>query len=238
MITQFSRTELILGKSSIENLSRAHVAVFGIGGVGGSAAEALVRAGVGAVTIVDNDTISLTNLNRQLVALHSNIGMLKTDAMKSRLLDINPDARVIDRNMFFSAETAEQFDFSQYDYVLDAIDTVSSKLLLIESCQSAKTPIISSMGTGAKLDPTQLEITDIYKTSGCPLARIMRKELRKRGVKSLTVVYSPEEPTAPQAENEEETTRRSIPGTVSFVPPVAGYILAGKVIRDIAGVTV
>lgn len=234
MINEFSRTELLLGADGMEKLKRARVAVFGIGGVGGYAVEALARAGIGALDLIDNDVISLTNINRQIIALHSTVGLPKTDVMAARVKDINPECEVRTYQTFYSPDTAEQFDFAQYDYIIDAIDTVTGKLALAVNAQKANTPIISSMGTGNKLDPTAFTVTDIYKTSFCPLARIMRKELRKRGIERLKVVYSQEEALTPEGVTEElPQGRRSIPGSVSFVPSAAGLILAGEVIKDI-----
>lgn len=234
MINEFSRTELLLGADGMEKLKRARVAVFGIGGVGGYAVEALARAGIGALDLIDNDVISLTNINRQIIALHSTVGLPKTDVMAARVKDINPECEVRTYQMFYGPDTAEEFDFAQYDYIIDAIDTVTGKLALAVNAQKANTPIISSMGTGNKLDPTAFTVTDIYKTSFCPLARIMRKELRKRGIERLKVVYSEEEALTPEGVTEElPQGRRSIPGSVSFVPSAAGLILAGEVIKDI-----
>ena len=234
MINEFSRTELLLGADGMEKLKRARVAVFGIGGVGGYAIEALARAGIGALDLIDNDVISLTNINRQIIALHSTVGLPKTDVMAARVKDINPECEVRTYQTFYGPDTAEQFDFAQYDYIIDAIDTVTGKLALAVNAQKANTPIISSMGTGNKLDPTAFTVTDIYKTSFCPLARIMRKELRKRGIERLKVVYSQEEALTPEGVTEElPQGRRSIPGSVSFVPSAAGLILAGEVIKDI-----
>ena len=229
MSHQFSRTELLLG--DINKLKNCRVAVFGIGGVGGHAVEALVRCGVGEIDIIDNDTVSLTNLNRQIFALHSTLGRPKVEVAKERLCDINPDVKINSHNLFFTPDT--EFDFSQFDYVIDAIDTVTSKIALVELCQKAGVPIISSMGTGNKLDPTKFEVADIYKTSVCPLARVMRCELKKRGVKRLKVVYSKEEPIKPSESDEDKGVRRSIPGSVSFVPSTAGLILAGEVVKDL-----
>ena len=234
MINEFSRTELLLGADGMEKLKRARVAVFGIGGVGGYAVEALARAGIGALDLIDNDVISLTNINRQIIALHSTVGLPKTDVMAARVRDINPECEVRTYQTFYGPDTAEEFDFAQYDYIIDAIDTVTGKLALAVNAQKANTPIISSMGTGNKLDPTAFTVTDIYKTSFCPLARIMRKELRKRGIERLKVVYSEEEALTPEGVTEElPQGRRSIPGSVSFVPSAAGLILAGEVIKDI-----
>ncbi len=234
MSEEFSRTELIFGKEAMERLASSRVAVFGIGGVGGHALEALVRNGIGAADIIDNDTVSLSNLNRQIIALHSTVGMYKTDAAEARMLDIDPDCRITKHNIFYSPETATQFDLTQYDYIIDAIDTVSSKIELIVRAAECGTPIISSMGAGNKLDPTRFEVTDIYKTSVCPLAKVMRYELKRRGVEKLRVVYSREQPVKPRANTEELSAYgRHIPGSCSFVPSAAGLILAGEVIKDL-----
>lgn len=234
MINEFSRTELLLGADGMEKLKKSRVAVFGIGGVGGYAVEALARAGVGALDLIDNDVVGTTNINRQIIALHSTVGQPKVEVMAARVKDINPDCTVMTYQCFYGPDTAKTFDFTQYDYIIDAIDTVTGKLALVTRAQSAGTPIISSMGTGNKLDPTAFIVTDIYKTSFCPLARIMRKELRKRGIDSLKVVYSEEEALTPEGETEElPQGRRSIPGSVSFVPSAAGLILAGEVIKDL-----
>ena len=231
----FDRTRLVLGAEALNKLKNARVAVFGLGGVGGAAVEALARSGVGALDLIDNDTVAVTNLNRQLIAVHSTLGMPKTEAAKARVLDINPDCRVTVRNTFFLPENANEFDFTVYDYVVDAVDTVAAKLCLAERCLLAGTPIVSSMGTGNKTDPTKLEITDIYKTSVCPLARVMRYECRKRGIKHLKVLYSREEPIAPktgEVAQTEETGRRSTPGSTAFVPPAAGFIIAAEAVKD------
>lgn len=233
MIGQFSRTELLFGAEAMEKLKNAHVAVFGIGGVGGHLAEALVRGGVGKLTLVDNDTVALTNLNRQMVATHSTLGMQKTEAAKKRLLDINPDAEIICRDVFFTPQTAGEFDFSQYDYVADAIDTVAGKIELIVRCKAAGTPILCAMGAGNKLDPTAFRVADISKTSVCPLARAMRIQLRKKGINHVKVVYSTEVTLTP-AETEEVSAKRQTPGSTSFVPSVAGLIMAGEILKDIA----
>ncbi len=233
MIHQFSRTELLLGEEALERLKKARVAVFGVGGVGGYAVEALARSGVGALDLIDNDTVALSNLNRQIIALHSTIGQHKVDVAKARVHDINPDCEVRVYKTFYLPETAEEFNFSVYDYVIDAIDTVKGKLGLAQQAQDAGTPIISSMGAGNKLDPTAFEVADIYKTSVCPLARVMRCECRKRGIKKLKVVYSKEVPVRPKTVSEETGVRRDIPGSLAFVPSVAGLILAGEVIKDI-----
>jgi tRNA A37 threonylcarbamoyladenosine dehydratase len=241
MLNQFSRSELLFGKDAMERLYRSRVAVFGIGGVGGYAAEALTRSGIGTLDLIDNDRVSLTNLNRQIFATRKTVGMYKADVAKERLLEINPDAAVNIYKIFYSPETAAQFDFSLFDYVVDAIDTVTGKLALAEQAQRAGTPIISCMGAANKLDPTAFEVADIYDTSVCPLARVMRSELRKRGIRSLKVVYSKEPPLTPgkfpsDTAGEECTLRRQIPGSNAFVPPVAGFILAGEVVKDLAGI--
>ena len=232
----YARTQLLLGKEGMEKLRCARVAVFGLGGVGGYVVEALARCGVGALDLVDHDTISLTNINRQILATRQTLGLSKAQAAADRVHAIDPQIRVSPIQAFYSPDTADQFDFSQYDYVIDAIDTVTGKLALITAAKAAGTPIISSMGTGNKLDPTKFQIADISKTSVCPLARIMRKECAKRGIRSLKVLFSTEDP-APLLEDagEEELPegRRSLPGSVAFVPSVAGLIIAGEVIRDL-----
>ena len=236
----FSRTQLLLGQEAMEKLSRSRVAVFGIGGVGGYAVEALARSGIGALDLIDSDRVCLTNLNRQLHATRKTIGQYKVDAAEARVLDINPDCRVRKYRAFFLPETRDQFDFSQYDYVIDAIDTVAGKLSLVEAAAAAGTPIICSMGAGNKTDPTAFRVADIYETSVCPLARVMRSECRKRGILCLKVVFSTEPPIRPadngsvQPPCEEECgARRAIPGSVAFVPAVAGLILAGEVVKDL-----
>lgn len=237
MADQYSRTRLVLGETGLERLRNARVILFGLGGVGGYAAEALARAGIGHMDLVDNDTISLTNLNRQLLATHSTIGKYKVDVAAERIRDIDPTIAVRSFRTFYLPETADQFDFSQYDYVLDAIDTVTGKLALIAQAKTAGTRVISCMGTGNKLDATAFRVADISKTSGCALARIMRKECAKRGIKGVKVVYSEELPAEPQGEPEpipEGSTRRSIPGSTPFVPGVAGLIMAGEVIKELA----
>ncbi|MGN1329644.1 MAG: ThiF family adenylyltransferase [Eubacterium sp.] len=233
MPNQFSRTELLLGKEAVEKLSKSRVAVFGVGGVGGYAVEALVRSGLGNIDIIDNDTVSLTNLNRQIIALHSTVGKYKVDVLSDRIKDINPNCNVRAYKTFYTPETAGEFDFSDYDYVVDAIDTVKGKIELVMQAKAAGTPIISSMGAGNKLDPTAFEVADISKTSVCPLARVMRYELRKRGVNHLKVVYSKETPVTPNESDEEIAGRRQIPGSTAFVPSAAGLIIAGEVIKDI-----
>lgn len=231
MDNEFSRTELIFGEEAMEKLSRARVAVFGIGGVGGYAAEALARSGIGALDIIDSDKVSLSNINRQIIALHSTVGEYKVDAAEKRILDINPNIKLRKYNVFFTKENSDEFDFSEYDYIVDAIDTVSGKIELVMKAEDSGTPIISSMGAGNKLDPTMFEIADIYKTSVCPLARVMRTELKKRGIKKLKCVYSKEQPITVQ---EEYDGKKRIPGSCAFVPSVAGLIIAGEVIKDIA----
>ncbi len=233
----FSRTRLLLGNEAMENLKNAHVAVFGMGGVGGYVVEALARSGVGELTLVDHDTVSITNINRQILATRDTVGMEKADAAKQRVLSIRPEINVNAITKFYGPDTAAEFDFTQYDYVVDAIDTVTGKLALVTAAQAAGTPIISSMGTGNKLDPTRFQIADISKTSVCPLARVMRKECAKRGIKHLKVLFSTEDPipSDPSTLTDEELPegRRSLPGSVAFVPSVAGLILAGEVINDL-----
>ena len=227
---------MLLGAQAFEKLSRARVAVFGIGGVGGYVCEALARSGIGELDLFDRDTVSLSNINRQIIALSSTIGVYKTEAAAKRARDISPDIKVNTHNIFYTAENADEYDLSVYDYVVDAVDTVSAKLELIVRAQKAGTPIISSMGAGNKLDPTAFEITDIYKTSVCPLARVMRRELKARGIKHLTVVYSKEEPKRPAEEKKDPETGKVIPASIAFVPSAAGLIIASRVVRDIAGV--
>lgn len=231
----FSRAELLLGEEALEKLRSARVALFGIGGVGSFAVEALARGGVGHITLVDGDTVSITNINRQLIALHSTVGKEKTAVMAERIADISPETEVETYPVVYGAENRDLLDFSIYDYVIDAIDTVTSKLILIEEAKKAGVPVISCMGTGNKFHPERFEVTDISKTSVCPLAKVMRKELKVRGIKNVKVVYSKEEPQKPAAST--ETGKRQIPGSLSFVPPVAGLLLAGEVIRHIAGIT-
>lgn len=230
----FSRTGLLLGAAAMEKLKNSTVAVFGLGGVGGYVVEALARSGIGALVLVDHDTISLTNINRQILAAHSTVGMDKAEVAKARVLDINPEIRVTAQKVFYGPDTAQAFDFSQYDYVVDAIDTVTGKLALVTAAQAAGTPIISCMGTGNKLDPSKFQIADISKTSVCPLARVMRKECAKRGIKHLKVLFSTEDPLSPDLITEElPEGRRSLPGSVAYVPSVAGLMIAGAVIRDL-----
>jgi len=232
MKEQYSRTALLFGEAAVERLRASRVAVFGIGGVGGAAAEALARAGVGEIDLIDSDCVSESNINRQIIALHSTVGRPKTEVCAERIADIDPDTRVNLHNMFFLPENCGEIDFSAFEYVIDAIDTVSGKLSIIECAVRAGVPVISSMGTGNKVDPSALRVSDIYKTSVCPLAKVMRRELRARGIKKLPVVWSPEEPR--QTSVPGEAGRRAIPASCSFVPPVAGYILAGEVIRHLA----
>ena len=229
----FIRSEMLYGENSTAILGDAKVAVFGIGGVGSYVCEALARCGIGNLTLIDNDTVSFSNINRQLVALHSTVGKYKTEIMAERIKDINPSCNVTPLNMFYTPES--DFDISSFDYIVDAIDTVSSKIHLAVLCQEKNIPLISCMGAGNKLDPTAFKVTDIFKTSGCPLARVMRKELKARGVKKLKVVYSTEEPITP-VPLEETEGRRQTPGSCAFVPSVAGLICAGEVIKDIVGI--
>lgn len=228
-MSEFSRSALLLGDAAMERLQKAHVAVFGVGGVGAACAEALARGGIGQMTLVDDDEVSLSNINRQFPALHSTLGQKKAEVMQARILDINPRAAVHARCEFFSAETADAFDFSAYDHIVDAIDTVSSKLLLIERAHQMHIPIISALGAGNKMDPTRFQAADLYETSVCPLARVLRSQLKKRGILAHRVVYSTEPPLQPReilCEN-----GRHLPGSLSFVPPVMGMILAGEVIK-------
>lgn len=248
MQSQFSRTQLLLGREGMERLAKARVAVFGVGGVGGYVVEALARSGVGALDLIDDDKVCLTNLNRQIIATYQTIGKYKVDVAKARVLDINPKADVKIYKTFYTPDTAGEFDFTQYDYVVDAIDTVTGKIELVMQAKAANTPIISSMGAGNKLDASALEVADIYKTSVCPLARVMRRELKKRGVKKLKVVYSKEEALTPIDDEEIScrkncvcppgterkcTVRRQVPGSTAFVPAAAGLIIAGEVVRDL-----
>lgn len=238
---QFVRTEMLLGADAMKKLKNAHVAVFGVGGVGGYVVEALARSGIGKFDLIDNDTVALSNLNRQIIATHSSIGKYKVDVMKERILDICPNADVNVHKCFFLPENSGEFDFSKYTYIVDAIDTVTAKIELIVKATEKNVPIISSMGTGNKLDPTKLEVTDIYKTEMCPLARVMRTELKKRGIKKLKVVYSKEQPIKIQKKEIHQITSsnqgriKDVPGSVAFVPSVAGLIIAGEVIRDVKG---
>ncbi len=237
MLHRFSREELLLGPENLEKLKRAHVAVFGAGGVGGYAIEALARSGIGALTLVDGDKISLTNLNRQILALESTLGLWKAHVAATRVREINPECRVTALPTFFTSENAGDFSFCQYDYVVDAIDMVTSKLLLIEKSREAGTPILSCMGTGNKFDPMSFQVADISETSVCPLARIMRKELKKRGIDHVKVVFSPEKPEQPVSPADEckNASGRPVPGSLAFVPAAAGLLLAAEVVQDLIG---
>lgn len=250
MLNRFSRTQLIFGKEAMEKLAHSRVAVFGIGGVGGYTVEALARSGIGTLDLIDDDKVCLTNINRQIYATRKTVGKYKVDVAKERILDINPEAVVNCHQTFYMPDTKDQFDFSQYDYVVDAIDTVTGKIELVLQAQKAGTPIMSSMGAGNKVNPEMFEVADIYDTSVCPLAKVMRRELKKRNVKSLKVVYSKEKPIRPEEDLEIScrtncicppgtdrtcTVRREIPGSNAFVPSVAGLIIAGEVIKDILG---
>lgn len=249
MLNQFSRTQLLLGKENMEKLYGARVAVFGIGGVGGYAVEALARSGIGSFVLVDDDKVCLTNLNRQVIATRKTVGKYKADVMKDRILEINPHAQVEVRKCFYLPETADSFDFSEYNYVIDAVDTVTAKLEIVMQAQKRNVAVISCMGAGNKLDPTKFQVADIYQTTMCPLAKVMRHECRKRGIKHLKVVYSTEKPIRPLEDmsiscrthcicppgaQHKCTERRDIPGSIAFVPSVAGLILAGEVIKDLA----
>lgn len=251
MLNQFSRTQLLLGESAMQELANKRVAVFGIGGVGGYACEALVRSGIGAFDLIDDDKVCLTNLNRQIIATRKTVGKYKTEVMKERMLEINPNVDVRIHNCFFLPKNADKFPFDEYDYIIDAVDTVTAKISIIMKANELGIPVISSMGAGNKLDPTAFMVADIYKTRVCPLAKVMRRELKKRGVKKLKVVYSEEQPTrpiedmsiscrtnciCPPGAEHKCTERRDIPGSVAFVPSVVGLIIAGEVIKDIAGV--
>lgn len=251
MPDQFSRSQLLLGKEAMEKIRRASVAVFGVGGVGSYAVEALARGGVGSLALFDDDLVCLTNLNRQIHATRKTVGTPKVEAMRDRILEINPDCRVELHRCFYSPESADEIDLSRYDYVIDAVDTVTAKLELVVRAERAGVPVISCMGAGNKLDPTRFEVADIYETSVCPLARVMRRELKARGIRKLKVVYSKEPPLRPVGDDaiscrshcvcppgtsRKCTARRAIPGSVSFVPPVAGMILAGEVLKDLAGI--
>ncbi|ADZ84997.1 tRNA threonylcarbamoyladenosine dehydratase [Cellulosilyticum lentocellum] len=248
MLNQFSRTQLLIGETGIETLAHARVAVFGIGGVGGYVVEALARSGVGAFVLVDDDKVCLTNINRQIIATRRTVGQYKVEVMRDRILEINPKADVQVHKCFYLPETAEEFDFSSYTYVVDAVDTVTAKISIIMKAQEAKVPVISCMGAGNKLDPTKFEVADIYKTQMCPLAKVMRRELKRRGVKSLKVVYSTEKPIKPQEDmsiscrnhcicppgaERKCTDRRDIPGSTAFVPSVAGLIIASEIVKDL-----
>ena len=232
---QFEREALLIGREGIEKLRSARVALFGIGGVGGYVAEALIRCGVGSLDFYDNDRVSLSNLNRQLIALHSTVGRDKADVMTERLLDINPEAKITGHKLFYLPEEAGKIDFASFDYIADAIDTVAAKLDITEKAYRLGIPLISAMGAGNRLDPTQFRVGDIYETENCPLARVMRRELRKRGIPALKVVYSVEPAITPQGEGSQETSRRAVPGSIAFVPPVMGLIMASVIVRDIIG---
>ena len=249
MLTQFSRTELLLGKEAMDKLANSRVAVFGIGGVGGYVCEALVRTGVGAFDLIDDDKVCLTNLNRQIIATRKTVGQYKVDVMKERMLEINPKVDVRVHKCFFLPENAEEFPFEEYDYIVDAVDTVTAKISLVMKAQEMNIPIISSMGAGNKMDASKFQVADIYKTKVCPLAKVMRRELKKRGVKKLKVVYSEEQPTrpiedmsvscrthciCPPGAKHKCTERRDIPGSVAFVPSVVGLIIAGEVVKDLS----
>ncbi len=243
---QFIRTELLFGREAMELLQNAHVAIFGIGGVGGYTAEALARSGVGSLELVDSDTVCLSNLNRQIIATHDTIGRYKTEVMKERILSINPEAKVAVRNCFFLPENEQEFDFSAYSYVVDAVDTITAKISIVMAAKRANVPVISSMGAGNKINPVGFEVADIYETSVCPLARVMRRELKKRGIQDLKVVYSKEIPLIPgitEGTEEEQTeeqalrpAKRIAPGSNAFVPSVAGLILASEVVKDLTGI--
>lgn len=236
MINQFSRTELLIGKEGLDKLVNSRVAVFGIGGVGGYTVEALVRSGVGEIDIIDNDKVCLSNINRQLIATHKTIDMYKVDVMKERALEINPNVKINTHKVFYTPETADGFNFSEFDYVVDAIDTVVGKLQLVEASKAVGVPVICAMGAGNKLDPTRFEVADISKTSVCPLAKVMRQELKKRGIKKVKVVYSKELPIKPMGqEGEKKHTGRIAPASIAFVPSVVGLIIAGEVIKDLVG---
>ncbi len=232
---QFSRTGLLLGEENMQKLANMRVAVFGIGGVGGYVVEALARSGVGTFDLIDNDTVALSNLNRQIIATTDTIGRYKTEVMRERILSVNPEAQINVHNCFYLPETATEFDFSKYSYVVDAVDTVTAKIDIIMKAKEAGVPVISSMGAGNKLDATKLTVTDIYKTSMCPLAKVMRRELKKRGVEKLKVVYSTEKAIKPVGEVEENTGRRTTPGSISYVPSVAGLLIAGEIIKEVIG---
>jgi len=252
MLNQFSRTQLLYGQEAMERLKNARVAVFGIGGVGGYVCEALVRSGIGAFDLIDDDKVCLTNINRQIIATRKTVGKYKADVMKERMLEINPEVKVQIHKCFFLPENADDFPFSEYDYVVDAVDTVTAKIELVMKCTNMGVPIISSMGAGNKLDPSAFRVSDIYKTKMCPLAKVMRRELKRRGVKKLKVVYSEEKPRrpiedmsiscrtnciCPPGAKHKCTERRDIPGSTAFVPSVAGLIIAGEVLKDLSGVS-
>lgn len=229
---QFLRTEMLIGKEAVKKLNNSKVIIFGVGGVGGHLALSLARSGVGNITLVDKDKVSVSNINRQAVAFLSTVGKFKCDVMKNMILDINPNASVTVINEFFLPENKNDYDFSQYDYIIDAVDTVSAKIALVECAEKSKVPIISAMGAGNKLDPTAFSVTDIFKTSGCPLARVMRRELKARGIKKLKVVYSTEKAKKPLF-NDESDSKRVSPASIAFVPSVAGLIMASEVIKEL-----
>lgn len=233
MQNEFSRTELLIGEIGVEKLTKSRVAVFGIGGVGSYVVEALVRSGLGCIDLIDNDIVSVTNLNRQIIATHKTIGQFKVDAAEERILDINPKVKIKKYKIFFTHETSSGIDFTKYDYVVDAIDTVSGKLEIVECAKKAGVPVISSMGAGNKLHPEMFEIADISKTSVCPLAKVIRQELKKRRIKNVKVVYSKEIPTKPLVSSDELSVKKQVPGSVAFVPSVVGLIIAGEVVRDL-----
>ena len=233
MTNQFSRTELLIGQEALERLHNARVAVFGVGGVGGYVCEALVRSGIGAFDLIDNDTVSITNINRQIIATHSTVGRVKVEVMKERMLDINPDADITIHKCFYLPENADSFDFSKYDYVVDAVDTVTAKVEIIMRAKSLGVPVISAMGAGNKLDASRFMVADIYDTKVCPLARVMRHEMKKRGVKDLKVVYSMEEPIKPRESKEVHPLGKPIPGSSAFAPSVSGLIIAGEIVKDL-----
>ena len=233
---QFLRTEMLLGSDALARLQKARVAVFGLGGVGGYVVEALTRSGVGSLTLIDSDTVSISNLNRPILATHSTVGMLKVDAARQRIGDINPDCHVETYPIFYTPETADRFEFSQYDYIVDAIDTVTGKLALVERAQAAGTPIICCMGTGNKLDATKLTLTDLSKTAGCPLARVLRRELRKRGIEHLDVVYSTEPPMTPRPLDTPPAGKYTVPGSVMWVPATAGLLMAQHIMSKLVGI--
>lgn len=235
MLHQFARTELLLGEEAIYRLSNSRVAVFGIGGVGGYVCEALIRSGVGSFDLIDHDKVTLTNLNRQIIATHSTLGKYKVDVMKERMLDINPDAEIRVYKTFFLPENEMDFPFEEYDYVVDAVDTVTAKISLSLRAQKENVPIISAMGAGNKLDPGAFKVADIYQTKVCPLARVMRRELKKRGIDRLKVVYSEEQPLVPRSGEVEDRPGKSVPGSTAFVPSVCGLMIAGEVVKDLVG---
>lgn len=236
MLNQFSRTEMLIGEEGINRLNDSKVAIFGIGGVGSYVAEALARCGVGKFILVDNDKVTITNINRQIIATTKTIGQYKVDLMKQRILDINPEAKIEIYKTFYMPDCNEEILDSSVSYVVDAIDTVTAKIFLVEEATRLNIPVISSMGTGNKLDPSKFEITDIYKTSVCPLAKVMRKELRQRNIKKLNVLYSKEEPVKPRKESEEKTAKRQEPGSIAFSPSVAGLMIASKVVKDLINI--